>query len=139
MNTSLVQQDSPIIMSTQELLLARLPTTSEINLATVIEEFARSRTVDELHEGIENMIANLNPETQGITPAGFRWTLKCAIDMSRPLLEDAKNMFIREQYDDIEWQRMDAVLLRMHVPVYSYSHSGPEFTDSSSEDEMEFY
>ena len=129
-------------MSTQELLLARLPTTSEINLATVIEEFARSRTVDELHEGIENMIANLNPETQGITPAGFRWTLKCAIDMSRPLLEDAKNMFIREQYDDIEWERLAAVLERIHPAnpvcrITASSYSVMELDSDSSGDDSD--
>ena len=125
MNTILVTN-----MSTQELLLARLPSTSEINLAMVIEEFARSRTVDELYEAVEDMIANFDPKVIGISPAGFKALLFQAIDKS---IELAKGMFIREQYDDIEWQRMDAVLLRMHVPMYS-DYSGPEYTDSSSED-----
>ena len=135
MNSS-TQQETPI-MSTQELLLAQLPMTSEVNLAVVIQEFAHSRTVDELYEATERMITNIDPATVGISPAGFKMVLFQAIDKS---LEEAKTKFIREQYDDIEWQRMDAVLLRMHVPMYSYSdHSGPEFTDSSSDEELEFY
>ena len=136
MNTSLVESDKPI-MSTHDLLLAQLPMTSEVNLATVIQEFAHSRTVDQLHAGTERMIRNIDPEVAGISPAFFKMLLFQAIDKS---LEEAKTMFIREQYDDLEWQRMDEVLLRMHTPLLSYSdHSGPEFTDSSSDDEMELY
>ena len=131
MKPILVQRDNTI-MSTTQLLLSRLPSTSEINLAKVIEEFAYSRTVDELHEGVEKMILRIDPQTQGMSPAGFRMLLFKAIGMS---IDQAKTMFIREQYDDIEWERLGYVLLRMHVPVYS-DHSGPEYTDESSDSEM---
>ena len=94
-------------MSTTQILLTKLPQTSEVNLVKMIEDFAHSRTVLEIKEDIEKIIASLNGHVHGITPGGFRWTLNVALMVST---EHAKNMFIRQQYDSIEWQRLGPAL-----------------------------
>ena len=96
-------------MSCSELLTMNLRSvaTTEVNLVTMIQDFAYSRTVEEIRRDVLVMIASLDPKVHGIHPEGFRMLLNLAL---RQGIDAAKNMFIRKHYDTLEWERLGQVL-----------------------------
>ena len=97
-------------MSTFNLLLDNLPqseTATETHLAMLIEDFARSRTVEEIRAGVRNMISNLDGSRDGMTSSGFMSILRLALMQG---IDAAKGMFIRSQYDDTEWENLGPAL-----------------------------
>ena len=97
-------------MSTFNLLLDNLPqteTATETHLAVLIEDFARSRTVEEIRADVRNMIANLDGSRHGITSGGFMHILRLGLMQG---IDAAKGMFVRAKFDDNEWESLGPAL-----------------------------
>ena len=76
----------------------------ETHLAGVIQDFAHSRTVDELVEHTRGIIGGLTGEKDGMTPSGFMTIIR--LGLSTQGIGAAKNCFPRARYDDMEWNNL---------------------------------
>jgi|TARA_B110000495_G_C22788596_1_gene461011 hypothetical protein len=96
-------------MATMNILLTNLAQsdgTTERHLGLLINDFARSRTVEELRAHVKHIVAKLDG-SNGMTTTGFMTILRLGLSQS---VDAAKNMFNRNKFDETEWERLGPAL-----------------------------